>query len=77
MYYVVEIPLSRGDKGVCDDEKRGRGKAIAGGCLMRCLVLRGSICQTSVTIFVLGDCAQAQPTPDPSPEGRLEILFSI
>ena len=59
MYYVVEIPLSRGDKGVCDDEKRGLGKAIAGSCLMRCLVLRGSSCQASVSIFVLGGCAQA------------------
>ena len=58
-YLVYKIPLSRGDKGVCDDEKRGLGKAIAGSCLMRCLVLRGSSCQASVSIFVLGGCAQA------------------
>ena len=56
---MYKVPLSRGDKGVCDDEKRGLGKAIAGSCLMRCLVLRGSSCQASVSIFVLGGCAQA------------------
>ena len=58
-YLVYKVPLSKEDKGVCDDEKRGLGKAIAGSCLMRCLVLRGSSCQASVSIFVLGGCAQA------------------
>ena len=57
-YLVYKVPLSRGDKGVCDDEKRGLGKAIAGSCLMRCLVLRGSSCQASVSIFVLGGYAR-------------------
>ena len=56
---MYKVPLSRGDKGGCDDEKRGLGKAIAGSCLMRCLMLRGSSCQASVSIFVLGGCAQA------------------
>ena len=47
-YLVYKVPLSKEDKGVCDDEKRGLGKAIAGSCLVRRVLLRGSSCQASL-----------------------------
>ena len=73
---IIGLPLLRGDQGVCYGKKRGLGRCTSQSFLLR-LEERRSICQRLVIAFKLGDHAPTSHTPDPSPEGRLEILFSI
>ena len=70
------IPLSRGDKGVCDSKKRGLGRYISQSFLLR-LEERGSICQRLVIAFELGDHTPTSHTPGPSQEGRLKYYFFL
>ena len=66
------FPLLRGDKGVC----YGEG-AWCGWSFFCCCLARKYFLGFRWLLLILGSCAWASHTPDPSREGRFEMLVSF